>query len=62
MKLRQWFCRGPRDTEYIFTHAECGPDTALAIAQATFGRTIGSVIDEGTFNQESFNEALAAIK
>ncbi len=35
---------------------------ALAIAQATFGRTIGSVIDEGTVIQESPAEALAALK
>lgn len=57
MRLRQWFCRGPHDNEYIFTPSDCDPDTALAIAWATFGRaSVGTVVDEGLINQESQTE------
>lgn len=55
VKLRQWFCRGPVDGNYIFTNEACDASTALAIAQATFGRSaVGSVVDEGIFTQEAF--------
>lgn len=50
-KLRQWFCTGPDENEFIFTPAECSAEVALAIAKATYGMAIRSVKDEGVFTQ-----------
>lgn len=52
MKLRQWVCVGPDERNYIFTPDGCDYDTALAIAQAFYGRRNAlTVVDEGSFTQ-----------
>lgn len=52
MKLRQWACRGPEEGNYIFTPDGCDYDTALAIAQAFYGRrAVWTLADEGSFTQ-----------
>jgi hypothetical protein len=51
MRIRQWLCRGAFARLYIFTPASCDSDTVLAIAKATHGDAISSVVDEGLIYQ-----------
>jgi hypothetical protein len=58
MRIRQWLCRDNDRSElyYIFTPATCDSDTALAIAKATHGDAISSVVDEGMILQPMENQ------